>query len=217
MSDSEGDVVVSRDSAYRPLKPQLSPGQPRMPELPEGFPVGVVNNLAVKVVRRMCAEMGKPQLYDRLCDAKSAEGYHRSGSSLWARRKALFELWELDRARVESLLARLTEVSPADLESRVRASGRTCDYDTLLDWVASHQQTDWADIVVDAIPDPRAVGMLTTAKEKPLEFWRIFGARRAKDVAPKDDAEIERVQRKRDDRQTRELIEQFRRALEHAR
>lgn len=102
------------------------------------------------------------------------------------------------------------------IQQEVRKSGRKCDYDTILDWVADHRLTTWDVINVDDIPDPRAVDLLVLAKKDQQEFYNIYKTRRNKD-AMADIAEAgERKARKKDERDTATLIAEFERALDAA-
>ena len=209
-----------------PIELQPEPMQPPaptripLPEMPDGFPTGILTTstgVTIKKIKALELAWDMPDTY--LKHYRHAKTLYpgsdgRMAASNWARRAALYDLFN---ANPERFKANICPTEPHEMLAIVKASGRTCDYDTLVDWVAQHIQTPWENIDIGSIPDPVAVNWLVEAKNTEKgggeKFFAKYAARKQK-LADAAIEETEAPLRRADKRKTEELISDLERAYE---
>lgn len=195
------------------------PGELPMPEMPDDFPPGyIAHGIKVDFLRAFCFDHGLEDLYTQYYREFKKVYSDRKSASCAARRKASYQLWNEHRDAFRDALESSPNKEPHQILAQVKKSKRTCDYDTLVDWVADHIIVPWESIDVKSIPDPKAVSLLVKAKrdkEGEDKFWADFSRRKMKtDLSVDDD---ESGFRKADKRSTDQLVSDWERAYDVAR
>jgi hypothetical protein len=167
-------------------------------------------------IKEFLVKIGQHDRFSEIQRQVKDAGLSKSVSAAETLRRCWMWAWENRPEEAKKFAEELAALrrKPEEIEALVRKKGAKAKWEDILDWVAHWVETPIAKIPISKFPDPRAVGVLSTAQSDERTRKEFYA--RLNDIKKREkdrDTEVkERRQRIDDKRATAELLREFDRA-----